>query len=140
MNDAVKNGSMIRSTLWIDGVAGGSTALVGLLFCSPLATLLGLPQSLILIIAFVTLLYAGVALTLVIRSRLSVALLRMLINANWFWTLISVGLLAGYSRTATPLGILFLVLQVVVVGGLAYAEGHQLRRWKRLPDPTMLSN
>lgn len=126
----------MRTILWIDAVAGGSTALVGLLFYNPLTTLLGLPQRLILTIALITLLYAGAALTLVIQSRLPVALLRVLINANWFWTLISVGLLAGYAQTATPLGVLFLVLQIVVVSGLAYTEGHQLRRWKRLSNPT----
>ena len=134
MNDTVRNVSGLRKILWWDTLAGGSTALIGLLFYSSLTPLLGLPQQLIIIIAIVTLLYAGLALALARQVSPSVALVRALVNANWGWTLISIGLLARYAQTATTLGILFLVLQVVVVGGLAYAEGRLLKPTKQLPE------
>lgn len=133
MNATVRNTSTMRPILWVDALAGGSTALIGLLFYSYLTILLGLPKHLIVTIAAVTLLYALVALSLVLQRTMSVALLRLLIYANWIWTFISVGLLAEYARTATTLGTFFLVLQVVVVGGLAYAEGRQLKLMKQLP-------
>jgi hypothetical protein len=46
--------------------------------------------------------------------------------ANWIWTAISTILLFFHFATATAFGLTFLILQIFVVGGLAYLEGKQL--------------
>lgn len=106
---------------------GGTTAVAGLAFPSALAELLGLSTGFVVGVAGITLLYAGVALWLAVQPVPNLRLTRVLILANWGWTLISVGLLLMHFRAATALGVAFLVLQVVVVGGLAYLEGQQVQ-------------
>lgn len=113
----------MKKILWADSILGGGTALIGLFCYAELVDFLGLPANLIIIIAVVTLAYALLALSLAFKSQPSVSLLRLLIYANWVWTVISVGLLIAYFRDATPFGVAFLILQVVVVGLLAYLEG-----------------
>jgi hypothetical protein len=46
--------------------------------------------------------------------------------ANWIWTVISIALLIYYMPYATIFGAIFLVLQVVVVGMLAWLEGKHI--------------
>lgn len=116
----------LKKLLWLDTVLGGTTAVAGLLFSATLAGLLGLSTGLILLVASVTLLYAVVACMLARQQVVSVRWLRTLIVANGLWTIVSLYLLVAYYERATKLGVGFLLLQVVVVGGLAYAEGRQL--------------
>ena len=52
--------------------------------------------------------------------------MRSLVRANWLWTLVSLVMLASYWRVVTPLGHAFLVLQPLIVGGLAWLEGRHL--------------
>jgi hypothetical protein len=70
--------------------------------------------------------YALVALILAVQNSPNVALLRTLVFANWVWSVISVLLLAFYISAATTFGAIFLVLQVIVVGALAYVEGRYI--------------
>ena len=119
----MQSAASLRRLLWADFILGGSTALTGLVFCKQLTGILGFPSNFILIVSGVTLLYAIVALTLARQRKISVPLLHVLMWANWAWALISVGLTIVYFNEATILGKIFLILQVVVVGGLAYLEG-----------------
>ncbi|MBC7829945.1 MAG: hypothetical protein H7122_19520 [Chitinophagaceae bacterium] len=48
--------------------------------------------------------------------------------ANWLWSFASVILLYLYFSDASVFGRLFLILQVIVVAGLAYFEGKALKR------------
>lgn len=115
----------LRKLLWADFILGGSTALIGLAFCSALTGILGFSSNFILIVSGITLLYAIVAFILANQKKISAKLLAILMWANWIWALISVGLAIVYFEEATMLGRIFLVLQVLVVGGLAYLEGKQ---------------
>ncbi|TWV94312.1 hypothetical protein [Chitinophaga pinensis] len=118
---------MLRTILRADFILGGATAIAGLLFNSWLSGFLGLPADLIIIIAIVTLAYAMVACVLAFQREPVIPLLRILIYANWVWTLVSLVLLIMYYKGASAFGVAFLVLQVVVVGGLAWLEGRCLR-------------
>ena len=60
------------------------------------------------------------------QDPVSVPLLRVLVSANWAWTIVSLVLLAHSIGQATILGLVFLVLQIMVVAGLAYLEGAQI--------------
>lgn len=128
MKYQIKDGELLRKILWLDTVLGGTTALAGLLFYDSLTTMLGLTVRFITVVSAVTLLYAVVAVRLATQNPLYVPLLRLLIGANWLWTLVSLVLLLIHYNTATGLGLLFLTLQIAVVGGLAYWEGNQLVR------------
>jgi hypothetical protein len=127
MKYKIRNIPGLKNILWADFVLGGSTALVGLIWHRPLTSFLGLPSGLIVIIAAVTLAYALLALTLAYRSQPAIPLLRGLIYANWAWTVVSIGLVICYIAEATVFGAVFLLLQVVVVGGLAYLEGRHIQ-------------
>lgn len=128
MQYQVKDSELLRKILRLDAVLGGGTALVGLLFYPELTPVLGLPTRFITVVSVVTLLYAVVAIRLATQKPVSVPLLRLLIGANWLWTLVGLVLLLVHYNTATGLGLSFLILQIVVVGGLAYWEGNQLIR------------
>ena len=119
---------MLKQILWLDTVVGGLTAIVGLTQYGLLTPILGLPTPLTLLISGVTLLYAVVAFVLVNQGSPSIVPLQLLIKANWLWSFISLVLFIIYHPMATPIGITFLVLQVVVVGVLAYVEGRQVVR------------
>jgi hypothetical protein len=123
----IKNSRSLRQILWLDFIPGGTTAVVGILFSQPLVGILGFSQQFILTVSIITGLYALLALRLALQTTISVRLLRLLILANWIWAVISVGLLFFYFTTATILGKIFLILQVVVVGGLGWIENKQLK-------------
>ena len=119
---------MLKTILQADFILGGGTAIAGLLFSSWLSGFLGLPADLIIIIAIVTLAYAMVACVLAFQKAPVVPLLRILVYANWVWMLISLVLLVLFYKGASVFGVAFLVLQVIVVGGLAYLEERCLRQ------------
>lgn len=122
----IKNQPTLKKILWADVILGGGTAIIGLLFITSLTTLLGLPTNLIQIISIVTMAYAIFAFLVVMQKTTSISLLRILIFANWIWTAISIGLLFTHFEKAALLGQFFLLLQILVVGGLAYMEGKQV--------------
>jgi hypothetical protein len=132
MNYTINDTSLLRKILWADTVLGGTTAIVGLLFFSQLTSLLGLPVTFILSVSVITLGYSLIAGVLANQINISVSLLRTLIYANWVWTFISIGLLLMHFNNAQLLGKIFLILQIFVVGGLAYLEGKQLVRHSQL--------
>lgn len=127
MIPAIRNLPLLKRILWADFVLGGGTAIIGLLLYSLLEGFLGLPVNIIIFIAGITLVYALLALGLALQKTPPVPLLRILIAGNWLWTAVSVGLLIIYAPGATVFGAIFLVLQVLVVGGLAYLEGRQVK-------------
>lgn len=128
MNYQIRNLPVLKRILWADCLLGGGTAIIGLLCYPVLVDFLDLPANHIIIISAVTLAYALLALYLALESPLSVLLLRILVYANWVWAIISVGLLFFHFNNATSFGIAFLILQVVVVGGLAYLEGRHITK------------
>jgi hypothetical protein len=128
MNYTINDTSLLRKILWVDTILGGTTAIVGLLFFRPLTHILGLPVTFILSVSVITLGYSLIAGVLANQINISVSLLRTLIYANWVWTFISIGLLLMHFNNAQLLGKIFLILQIIVVGGLAYLEGKQLVR------------
>lgn len=126
MKYQIRDVPLLKKILWADSLLGGVTGVAGLLLYSLLTDFFGLPANLIVVIAAVTLGYALLALRLALQSTPSILLLRILIYANWVWTIISVALLIFYITDATLFGAAFLILQVVVVGLLAWLEGRHI--------------
>lgn len=127
MNNDTRNLPRLKKILWADSLLGGGTAIAGLCWYPALTGFLGLPADLIVIIAAVTLVYALLALRLACQNPLSLLLLRVLVYANWLWTIVSVVILICYLNGATLFGAAFLILQVVVVAMLAWLEGRHIK-------------
>jgi hypothetical protein len=126
MKYSIKNSTVLKQILWADTTLGVTTAIIGLIFTITLSSLLGLPLSLIKVICTITFIYAIVAFILANQKQVSIPLLRTLVYANWGWTIVSAILLLFHFEHATILGIIFLILQIIVVGILAYVEGKQI--------------
>ncbi len=126
MKYSIKNNSLLKQILWADTILGATTAIIGLIFTTILSELLGLSTSLIKIVCIITFIYAVVAFILANQKIISISLLRVLVYANWGWTIISTILLLFHFSNATILGIVFLILQIIVVAALAYLEGKQI--------------
>lgn len=118
----------LKKILWIDFFMGFSTGVVGLIFSSSVGAFLGLPIDLVFWISLVTFTYSIFALALALQKLTPIQPVSVLIFANWAWTLVSLYFLLVHWNAAFPLGKAFLVLQIFVVGGLAYFEGKQLAR------------
>jgi hypothetical protein len=119
---------LVKQLLWADFFLGFFTGAAGLILYSMLTSFLGLPTWLIIVIAAVTFLYSILAFILARQPEPSQPLLRVLVYANCIWTLVSVVLIFLFIGGATIFGAIFLVLQVLVVGGLAWLEGRHLQR------------
>lgn len=127
MSHTIKHAPTLRKLLWLDAFIGSSTGIAGLILFNRLIDFLGLNLAFILAVSCITLCYALVALYLACKKNIPVPLLRLLINGNWAWTVISIALLLLHFSEATVIGKVFLLLQVIVVGAFAYFEGKQLR-------------
>lgn len=127
MSPSLQDIPRLRKILRADAFIGGATAIAGLALYGWWARFLGLPVKLVLLIAAVTGLYAFVALGLMFMKPIRWQAVRWLVVANWTWTLVSAGMLWFWWEQATVFGEAFLVLQVLVVGGLAWLEGRHIR-------------
>lgn len=114
--------------LWADFFLGAISGLLGLSFFKLFIPIFGLTAEVLIWISAITFLYSLFALRLALMKPPSIPLLRILITANWAWTLISLGIIAFHFSDATLLGQAWLVLQIIVVGGLAWLEGNQLEK------------
>lgn len=119
----------LKDILWADSVLGMGTGILGLIWYPFWTGFLGLPTNFIVVVCTITLLYGLVALSLALQAQPMIRLLRILIWANWTWAAVSVVLLLRCFSAASLYGGLFLILQVVVVAGLAYLEA------KHIPQP-----
>ncbi|HYC85611.1 MAG TPA: hypothetical protein VEB86_10330 [Chryseosolibacter sp.] len=117
----------LKHLLWLDFLLGFTTGIIGLIYFNSLETLLGIPARIIIIVGLITLLYAVVAILLAIQNSPHQGVVNVLVTANWVWSFVSLFLVNLYFSNAAVLGKVFLVLQVVVVGALAYFEGRALR-------------
>lgn len=132
MDSSTKKNSIPRKILWIDTSVGGFTGLVGVAFYDFWVTILGLPKVLVLLISGVSLIYALGAFVLASQKNVSDTSVKVLMYANWLAGLAGIVLTFFYFESATVLGKIFLILQVLVISGLAYFEGKYLNRSETL--------
>ena len=126
MNESIKNEPWLKKILWLDATLGGVTAVAGFLWSTTLATISGHTTAFVLNVAAINLLYVGLAFIVASREPTSIRLLRILIYANWFWAVISVLMVVAYVGSVSRLGAVFLLVQPLIVGGLAYLENSQV--------------
>lgn len=88
MRYRIKDTQILSKILWLDFIMGAATGLLGLIFHSFFTSVLGLPENIVIWISAITLLYSLFALKLATMKTPSIPQLRILIFANWAWTLI----------------------------------------------------
>ena len=126
MSYSIKNEPLLKKIVWLDALLGGLTATTGLLYSTALTTVLGFAIRLIVTVAIINLLYAGLAFIVAVVKPISIRFLTLLVCANWAWTAISVLMILTHFNSATNLGDSLLLLQPIIVGGLAYLENNQI--------------
>jgi hypothetical protein len=118
--------------LWIDCTAGAIVGLVVLLFSVQLSHMQALPYSMLLFMGAANLLYASFSFFLATRSKRPMPLIKLLVAANSFWSLVCTCLAVAYADTATFFGLGHLIVEAIFVGSLAAQEwkwrGHLLNR------------
>jgi hypothetical protein len=121
----------LKNLLWIDFWLGFITGTIGILFYNTLKTFLVIPVDIIIIISLVTLAYSLLALIVAQQKQGGLRLAKILIAANWLWSVVSIILLFLFFQNSSVFGKLFLVLQIIVVGGLAYFEGRAVKQTEK---------
>ncbi|MDG5802273.1 hypothetical protein P9869_06280 [Streptomyces ossamyceticus] len=118
--------TMLRRFLAADAAVTGVNGLAYLLAAGPLGRLLGVGPGLLAALgAFLTVFAAGVAL-LAARGRPPVRLVRVVVEANLAWALLSLVALALWLTPSTA-GAVWTVLQALTVAGFAAAQYTALR-------------
>lgn len=114
--------------LWIDCTAGGLVGLVVLLFTTQLSQLQALPHTLLLFMGAANVFYASFSFFLATRSQRPMPLIKLLVAANSFWSLVCVYLAVAFADTATLFGLGHLIAEAIFVGSLAVQEW----KWRAL--------
>jgi hypothetical protein len=112
----------ISNLLWIDCSAGAAVGLLVLLFTAQLSHLQALPHALLLFMGAVNVLYASFSFFLATRSKRPMPLIKLLVVANGFWSLVCVCLAVAFTDTATVFGLGHLIAEAIFVGSLAAQE------------------
>jgi len=111
-----------NNLLWIDCTAGALVGFVVLLFTAQLSQLQALPHDLLLFMGAANVLYASFSFFLATRSKRPKPLIKLLVVANGFWSLVCVCLAVVFANTATFLGLGHLIAEAIFVGSLAAQE------------------
>ena len=116
MEFIIKNELILRRLLYSDAFIGSFTGIFGVVFATFLSKLVGIN----------TFCYSILASLLAFSKKIDIRYTRILILANWIWSVISIFLLYLHYDNATLVGKSYLILQVIAVAGLAYLEGSQI--------------
>lgn len=126
MTYSIKDIGVLKQLLWLDCILGSVNGIAGLCFYTFFSQLFQISADLMLGISAVTFLYAIFAFLLAVKNDPAVKYVRLLVYANWAWVFISCFLIYFHIEQANLLGKIFLLLQILVVGALAYFEGKQI--------------
>jgi len=118
---------LLKLALVVDAIATATTGLLLALFGGALASLLGLPASLLQVTGVILLPYAAVVGYLAVRQHVSAAAIWAVIVVNVLWAVDSIALLFTGWITPTGLGTAFVIFQALVVGALAELQYFGLR-------------
>jgi hypothetical protein len=118
----------LRLAFVADAIASGATGLLMFAGASPLAGLLGLPEMLLRGAGLILLPYAAIIAIIGLRKSVPKLAVWTVITANALWAIESFGLLAVGWVSPNMLGTAFVLLQAMVVAGLAGAQVIGLRR------------
>lgn len=113
---------MERRILWFDCTAGAVGGILMLLVSGWLAPRFGLPRHVLVTTALCNLAYAAFSFSLA-KSRVPArGLLLTLVVANFAWTFVCIAIALRYASAESVLGVVYIVLEGLVVGALAAVE------------------
>lgn len=117
----------IRSVLWFDCAAGAIAGVAMLALSGVLAPLFGIPQAVLVTTALVNVAYGTFSFSLARQPEAPRHLVRVLIVANFGWTVVCVGLAAVLAGPGRWLGAGFILAEGLFVGILATVEARAYR-------------
>jgi len=118
----------LRRVLWLDAATGAATGALQLLLTGLLASLLGLPETLLVASGWAILGYVAGISFVATRQFVPTSLVWVLIGANLLWVAGCLALLLGDFVTPTLAGQVFIAVQAVAVGLLAEMQWVGLRK------------
>ncbi len=96
--------------------------MIVLLFTEQLSNLQALPHEFLLLMGAANVLYASFSFFLATRSKRPMPLIKLLVAANGFWSLVCICLAVAFADTATFFGLGHLTAEAIFVGSLAVQE------------------
>ncbi|MDO9112167.1 MAG: hypothetical protein Q7U63_00050 [Polaromonas sp.] len=120
--------NFLRRVLWLDAATGAATGALQLLLTGFLASLLGLPETLLVVSGWALFGYVAGISFIATRQFVPSAGVWLLIGANLLWVLGCLALLLGDLVMPTLAGKAFLAIQTVTVGLLAELQWVGLRK------------
>ncbi|WP_406718507.1 hypothetical protein OHA53_30250 [Streptomyces althioticus] len=121
-----RTGAPLRRLLALDAVVTGANALAYLALSGPLGRFLGIGSGLLLGLGAFLAVYAAAVGLLAARPHPPTAGVRGVVEANLAWTAASFLVLALWLSPTTE-GAVWVVLQALVVGGLALVQHRALK-------------
>lgn len=118
----------LRRVLWLDAATGAATGALQLLLTGLLASLLGLPETLLVASGWAIFGYVALISFIATRQFVPAPLVWLLIGANFLWVQGCLALLLGDLVTPTLAGKAFIAVQAVAVGLLAELQWVGLRK------------
>ncbi|WP_328394327.1 hypothetical protein OHS70_05795 [Streptomyces sp. NBC_00390] len=118
--------TMLRRFLAVDAVVTGFNGLAYLVAAGPLGRLLGVGEGLLRELGVLLLVFAGAVGSLAARNRPPQLPVKLVVDANLLWALLSIVALALWLEPTT-VGAVWTVLQALVVSGLAVLQWSALR-------------
>lgn len=126
--NAVRDVSLLRNALKLDGIATTPTGILLLALSGMLDSALGLPATLLAIVGGFCVVYGAAVFLLGTRPRPARPAALVVIAINLVWVLDSALLLSAGWFEVTTLGVVVVCGLAVAVGGLAALQAYALRR------------
>jgi len=119
---------LLRFAFRLDAIVSAASGAVLLLLGPVLVDALGMPLALLWSVGLVCLAYAAALWLAQSRSRISTGTAWTVIGLNVAWAAASLALVVSSALALTVLGEAFIILQAIVVGGLAALQFAAVRR------------
>lgn len=113
---------MERRILWFDSIAGVVAGALMLAAAGMLAPLFGLPKAMLMTTATFNVAYGTFSFSLARRETVPRGLLKLLVVANFAWTVVCIGLAVRFAGPESTLGVAFILSEGLFVGVLAAVE------------------
>jgi hypothetical protein len=115
----------LRNLLWLDSFAALIAGVAVISLSGWLSQLHELPQSFLVWIGLMNIIYGSFSFSLAIRAKRSKSLIVMLVIANTVWAVFCVVAAVALVDTASFFGLAHLIVEGFFVGGLAALEWNQ---------------